>query len=126
MGHDRRRIQPCERRPESAGKARLEALGGAVATGMTEGQIELYLGWAVDEAEQPMADPARIVKPVDQEARRALGAPAERGGDDVHHQRTSLGPEMPRHLRTSSPGRRKHRTVAATVQVSLPQPQFRW
>ena len=89
---------------------------------MLEGQVELHLGWSVEEAEEPVADLARLVELVDQDARRTLGAPAPRRGYDVHDQRTLVLPEMRRHLRASFPSFLPDgdRTVAAKVASTFP------
>ncbi len=88
---------------QSEGDTGVESLSGVAACGMPEGQVDLYLGRAVEEAEQAVADDARLLESVDQNARRALRTSAPRRGNDVHDQRSAILPEMRRHLRVSSP-----------------------
>jgi hypothetical protein len=80
----------------------MEPLGRMDPPWIPEVQVEVDLGRSVEEAEQLVTNHARFVKLVDQDTRRTLGPPAERRGDDVHHERTVVGPEMGFHLRTSS------------------------
>ena len=97
------RTESSEDPAESEGEAGFESLGGMAARGVPEGQVDLHLGRAVEQAEQAVADDPGFVESVDQNARGALRASAPRRGNDVHDQWTSILPEMRRHLRVSSP-----------------------
>ena len=80
MGHDYCRMEPSEDPAQSEGEAGVESLGGAVARGMPEGQVELHLGRAVEKAEQSVADDiqARRVGRPERAPRVAHPGPAAR------------------------------------------------
>ena len=78
VSDNRHRLEVGEGLAQPQGEARLETLGDGMARRMLEDQVELHLGWSVEKAEEPVADLARLVELVDQDARRMLGAPAPR------------------------------------------------
>ncbi len=75
VGDHRHRIEVGEDLAQPQGEARLETLGDGIARRMLEDQVELHLGWSVEKAEEPVADLARLVELVDQDARRDVGRP---------------------------------------------------
>ena len=99
--------------------------GSMAATGMGEGQIECDVGWAVEEAEQLVADPSWFVEPVDKNARRVRWAPRPSGEGMTWI--TSGLPSVPRCAVISDLPplvEPSNRTVAATVMSSLPPARF--
>ena len=118
VGHHHCRIESGEHPPQPEGEAGFEALGGVTAPGMAERQVDLHLGRAVEEAEQPVADHSRFVEPVDQDACAELGTSAARRRDDVHDQRTAVVPEMRRHLRSLPLRPRRQRAHVAAESVA--------
>ncbi len=103
VGHNGCRTELGEDPSEPEGESGVESLSGSAAGVLPEGQVDLHLGWAVEEAEQAVACRSCLVESVDQNTRRALCTSAPRRGYDVHDQRTAILLEMRRHFRASSP-----------------------
>ncbi len=79
-----------QRRAEAHDHAGIEALGGPVAAGVAEVEVDRHLLRTGEEAHEPVVTHAGHVEPGGEGTRLALGSPGRSGRDDVQDERDVL------------------------------------